>query len=417
LRTHEPVALDVENERAKDVWEPLLVIADIAGADWPQRARTAGKELSGEVEEEEEEFTVRLLSDIRELFLTEFPDGSLAQRAEEAGRPDDGPRLASADIVKKLLSLEDRPYSALGKMQKPLTQHGLGRTLRDFKIRSGSVRPINETKTAKGYYQHQFEDVFSRYLPALKKTSKSSHSPIPPSSNRHKGTNQAKPGENEDSEPAQTDNLLRFENAVNPSNPRICAAVPVQSAGSREAEENDGVFEDEICWRETLHIIVHARREGVALSARADGKLGWKADRRPSAGLLIILKKHKAEIIALIRPPSRISTTVGAARVMLRRLRALGFEVALNDAFALLISDGTGRRRDVAWRLPIGEVFDTIVAGLADDPDLLDFDIATTEPSDLDLRPDLSEPELFEPGPPADEPPRENPGSTWAISP
>jgi hypothetical protein len=88
---------------------------------------------------------------------------------------------------------------------------------------------------------------------------------------------------------------------------------------------------------------------------------------------------------------------------MLRRLRSLRFEAALSDAGALGIADITGRNRSLARCLPIGEVFDTIVAGLADDPDLLDLDTATTEPdlSDLNsLEPDLSEPELFEPGPP-----------------
>ena len=155
-------------------------------------------------------------------------------------------------------------------------------------------------------------------------------------------------------------------------------------------------------WRETAALIIRARREGVTLTARADGKLGWKADRPPSDELLALLKKHKTDILALIRSPSRGSSiAVGAARSLLRRVRALGFEAALDDG-ALSIGDTTGRQRDLSRRLPIGEVLDIIVAGLADDPDLLDLDTATAEPdlSDLDLRPDLSQPELFEPGPP-----------------
>ena len=93
---------------------------------------------------------------------------------------------------------------------------------------------------------------------------------------------------------------------------------------------------------------------------------------------------------------------------MIWRLRALGSRVYLDAQGALLIADETGRRRDVSEYLPIGEVFDTIVAGLADDPDLPDLAATTAEPdlSDVDLRLDLSEPELFEPGPPslADDP-------------
>ena len=37
-----------------------------------------------------------------------------------------------------------------------------------------------------------------------------------------------------------------------------------------------------------------------------------------------------------------------------------------------MIADETGQRRSVAAYLPIGEVFDDLVAGLADDPRLLD---------------------------------------------
>jgi hypothetical protein len=152
-------------------------------------------------------------------------------------------------------------------------------------------------------------------------------------------------------------------------------------------------------WRETASIIIRVHREGVALNAKAAGKLGWKADRPPSAELLDIMKKHKADILALIRPPSRISITVGAARSMLRRVRALGFEVSVSDG-GLSISDATGRRRDLSRRLSIAEVY-TIVAGLAEDPDLLDLDMATAgrDLSDLhSLEPDLSEPDLSEPG-------------------
>jgi hypothetical protein len=119
--------------------------------------------------------------------------------------------------------------------------------------------------------------------------------------------------------------------------------------------------------REALRLIVRARREGVVLFARADGKLVSKADRPPSDELLVILKEHKADILALLLPPR-----VERAKLVLCQLRALGFRPYLNDQGALLISDATGRRRGVADYLPIAEVFDTIVAGLVDDSGLLD---------------------------------------------
>jgi hypothetical protein len=54
------------------------------------------------------------------------------------------------------------------------------------------------------------------------------------------------------------------------------------------------------------------------------------------------------------------------------RLRARGFRAYLDSQGVLLIADATGRRRDVTRYLPIDEVFDELVAGLADDPELLD---------------------------------------------
>ena len=86
LRTCAPAALEVDNDRAKDVWEPLLAIAEAAGGDWPVRARMAGKQLCGETIEEEEEFKIRLLADIRELFRAAFPPGHAIYAAKD-GRP------------------------------------------------------------------------------------------------------------------------------------------------------------------------------------------------------------------------------------------------------------------------------------------------------------------------------------------
>ena len=237
LRVIEPQPpLAVDNDRAKDMWEPLLAIADVAGGDWPRRAREAGRALVRAAEEDDDDLKLKLLGDIRELFLTEFPDGY----PEHEGRPDDGPRLASATLVKKLLALEDRPYGALGKMQKPLTQHGLGRILRDFEIRPTTVRPIDSSARAKGYYLHQFEDVFARYLSASEKASESFHSPTPSDSNRNKSTKPGKQGESEDFNPLQEGSLLRSKNAGNPSNSGVCDFVTDQKPGATEVEGYNG---------------------------------------------------------------------------------------------------------------------------------------------------------------------------------
>ena len=58
------------------------------------------------------------------------------------------------------------------------------------------------------------------------------------------------------------------------------------------------------------------------------------------------------------------------ARWTVERLRKLEFRAYLSG-HALSIADVTGRGRDVTRYLPIGEVFDAIVAGLNEDPRLL----------------------------------------------
>ena len=157
--------------------------------------------------------------------------------------------------------------------------------------------------------------------------------------------------------------------------------------------------------RETVSIIVRARRQGVELFAKADRKLGWKASPRPSGELLAALAEHKADILALLPPPQRApgpSLAIGPAKAIAARLRAHGFRVYL-DGDALGIADTTGRNRGFSWIAPPAEVFKTIVAGLADDPDLLDLKTTATAPAPESSEPDsgldLYEPAAFEPEP------------------
>jgi hypothetical protein len=46
------------NDRACDNWSPLLAIADLAGGEWPQRARAAALDLSGAGRDDEQDVPV-----------------------------------------------------------------------------------------------------------------------------------------------------------------------------------------------------------------------------------------------------------------------------------------------------------------------------------------------------------------------
>ena len=73
MRDADPAALAVDNDRAKDMWDPLLAVADVAGGDWPERAREAGLALAEASESETAEADVKLvlLADIRDIFAME----------------------------------------------------------------------------------------------------------------------------------------------------------------------------------------------------------------------------------------------------------------------------------------------------------------------------------------------------------
>jgi hypothetical protein len=219
LRVREPTPpLAVENDRARDMWDPLLAIADIAEGDWPERARRAGKALVDASEQglSEGNVDLLLLGDIRDIFADEFPPEREAAR-EGPGRPDDGPKLATKDLLEKLHGLEERPWSAWGRARKPMTDKALGDRLRPYGVRSRTIRV--GPSTSKGYYLSGFQDAFARYLPS---------SPV---SKRHTVTNARNQGETEDFDPSQIPNLLRFKNPRNPKETGVCDGVTDEKGG------------------------------------------------------------------------------------------------------------------------------------------------------------------------------------------
>lgn len=65
LREAEP-DMPVE-DRAADTWEPLIAVAELAGGDWPARARKAALALRAE-DDTDTTVGARLLGDLRDVF-------------------------------------------------------------------------------------------------------------------------------------------------------------------------------------------------------------------------------------------------------------------------------------------------------------------------------------------------------------
>ncbi len=132
------------NDRASDIWEPLLVLADLAGGAWPERARQAAVGLSTTAQEGDPMGS--LLMDIFELFL----------RTSER-------RVFTRTLGMWLEMAEDRPWMALVKGKK-VTGQWLAQQLQAYGIRPKTMR-IGEER-AKGYEEEDFHEALRRYIPA-----------------------------------------------------------------------------------------------------------------------------------------------------------------------------------------------------------------------------------------------------------
>jgi len=131
------------HDRAGDIWEPLLVVADLAGGDWPQIARQAMAGLTAGALEN---------NPLGSLFLD-----ILILFAE--GQAD---RMFSRTLAAGLERFSGRPWSELRK-GKQITEQWLAGQLRPYALRPKTIW-IGDV-SAKGYLMEDFKDVFRRYIP------------------------------------------------------------------------------------------------------------------------------------------------------------------------------------------------------------------------------------------------------------
>jgi hypothetical protein len=131
-------------DRSADIWEALIAVADHAGDEWPERARTAGLVFVADTGSGAPSMGVRLLEDLR----TVFTDA-------------DAEHLSTEAILAGLLDLEESPWSDI--RGKALDARSLARRLSRYQVASKTVRVGD--RTPKGYDRGDLSDVWSRYLP------------------------------------------------------------------------------------------------------------------------------------------------------------------------------------------------------------------------------------------------------------
>jgi hypothetical protein len=133
-----PAGLD---DRAEDVWEALIAIADLAGGSWPARARKAAQVLSA-ARIADTTLGERLLADLRAVF-------------------GDEDSLHTETILSGLHKIGESPWGDW--YGRPLNPRDLAGLLKPFSVSSVNVKLDRVTK--KGYRREDLHEPWTRFLP------------------------------------------------------------------------------------------------------------------------------------------------------------------------------------------------------------------------------------------------------------
>jgi len=196
-------------DRAADTWEPLVVVADLAGGEWPARVRTAATAMTAAEAEQEEDTSasVRLLGDLRGIF---------DQADTEA--------LYSATILDALHKLDEAPWADW--YGHPLNTRDLAKLLRAYEVRPRDVREHGTGPQRKGYARADLHEPWARYLPRQ------------PRHARHDDETPAQPGQ----EPVADGERAAATSATDPglvadvADPKIASATGLSSENADVAD-------------------------------------------------------------------------------------------------------------------------------------------------------------------------------------
>ena len=145
-------------DRNADCWEPLLAIADLAGGDWPERARCCAVALVADARgQARESLGIKLLADCHSAFTDVAAND-----------------LPTENLLITLNNYEESPWGDI--RGKALDARSLARRLSKYGIKPRSIRVGGHTP--KGYRRVDFEDSWTRYLtPAQPEPSATSATP------------------------------------------------------------------------------------------------------------------------------------------------------------------------------------------------------------------------------------------------
>jgi len=145
LKAIEPEPIDALPDRANDVGEILLAIAQLAGGDWLQRLTTALLTVFRSAASDDTSVGVILLADIRDTFMER-----------------DAVHVPSKELAAQLCEIEGRPWAEWSR-GRGLSANNLARLLKPYGIHPTAIRIGGGV--SKGYRQIDFVDAWVRYCP------------------------------------------------------------------------------------------------------------------------------------------------------------------------------------------------------------------------------------------------------------
>lgn len=136
-----PTLPDGVVDRAAEIWRPLIALADAAGGEWPDRARTACRHFALNTHPADQSRGVRLLSDLRDVF----------------GADD---KLSTEEVIIRLAALVEAPWGNYYGRQ--VNARDLATLLHPYGV--GSTKVKIGTVALQGYRRDHLYDPWMRYL-------------------------------------------------------------------------------------------------------------------------------------------------------------------------------------------------------------------------------------------------------------
>ena len=145
-------------DRQADAWEPLLVVADLAGGEWPRRAREAAVALVGVARATPVNLHLRLLEDLRTVFWRNL---TAVTHSTPKGLP-------TKKILEDLYTLDDAPWHVINKGEA-FSSSQLAANLFNYGVEPTILRPhsADHSIKARGYRLNELADAWRRYLKPL----------------------------------------------------------------------------------------------------------------------------------------------------------------------------------------------------------------------------------------------------------